>query len=116
MATVNRVAKIVTHEGAPAKRIDAVAQLERSVMSCLLWEDEFYESGQTIGQRIAAIVKEIPAAEVARVAIQAKVVLLHEVPMLTGCFLAACLMSPGAPDDEIEKSVLEWAGIGGECD
>jgi len=49
MATLNRIARIFTHEGAPAKRIDAVAQLERSVMSCLLWEEEFYESGQTIG-------------------------------------------------------------------
>ena len=70
MATLNRIARIFTHEGAPAKRIDAVAQLERSVMSCLLWEDEFYEGGQTIGQRIAALVKEVPVAEVARVCVK----------------------------------------------
>ena len=83
MATLNRIARIFTHEGAPAKRIDAVAQLERSVMSCLLWEDEFYEGGQTIGQRIAGLVKEVPAAEVARVAIQAKVDMrLRHVPLL----------------------------------
>src|SRR5436305_13998069 len=83
MATLNRLQRIFTHEGAPAKRIDALAQLERSVMSCLLWEGEFYESGQTIAERIAALVKEVPAADVARVAIQAKVDMrLRHVPLL----------------------------------
>ena len=83
MASLNRLARITTHEGAPAKRIDSLAQLERSVLSCLLWEDEFYESGQTIGQRLADLVKEVPAAEVARVAIQAKQDMrLRHVPLL----------------------------------
>jgi 60 kDa SS-A/Ro ribonucleoprotein len=83
MATLNRLARITTHEGAPARRIDSLAQLERSVMSCLLWENEFYESGQTIGQRIAGLVKEVPASEVARVAIQAKQDMrLRHVPLL----------------------------------
>jgi hypothetical protein len=83
MAILNRIARIFTHEGAPAKRIDAVAQLERSVMSCLLWEDEFYEDGQTIANRIADLVKDLPAAEVARVAIQAKLDMrMRHVPLL----------------------------------
>jgi hypothetical protein len=83
VATLNRPARISTHEGAPAKRIGALAQLERSVMSCLLWEDEFYEDGQTIAQRIAALAKEVPAAEVARIAIRAKVDMrLRHVPLL----------------------------------
>lgn len=83
MATLNRLQRIYTHEGAPAKRVDALAQLERSVMSCLLWEDGFYESGQTIGQRISDLVKQVPAADVARVAIQAKEDMrLRHVPLL----------------------------------
>lgn len=83
MATLNRLARITTHEGAPARRIDPLAQLERSVMSCLLWEGEFYEGGQTIAQRIADLVKQVPAADVARVAIQAKVEMrLRHVPLL----------------------------------
>jgi 60 kDa SS-A/Ro ribonucleoprotein len=83
MATLNRLARLTTHEGAPARRIDALAQLERSVMSCLLWEDEFYESGQTIAQRIADLVKQVPAEDVARVAIQAKRDMrLRHVPLL----------------------------------
>jgi hypothetical protein len=85
VATLNRLARNnhITHEGAPAKRIDALAQLERSVMSCLLWEDEFYENGQTIAQRIADLVQQVPAADVARVAVQAKVDMrLRHVPLL----------------------------------
>lgn len=83
MATLNRLQKIFTHEGAPAARIDTLAQLERSVMSCLLWESEFYEDGQTIGQRIADLVKAVPAEEVARVAVQAKEDMrLRHVPLL----------------------------------
>jgi 60 kDa SS-A/Ro ribonucleoprotein len=83
MATLNRLQRIYTHEGAPAKRIDALAQLERSVMSCLLWEDGFYESGQTIGQRIADLVKQVSAEDVARVAVQAKQDMrLRHVPLL----------------------------------
>src|ERR1700675_875102 len=61
-----------THEGAPAKRINALAQLRRSVCSCLLWEDEFYEDGQTITQRIAELVKECKPQDIAALAIEAR--------------------------------------------
>ncbi len=83
MATLNKIETEYTHEGAKAVRIDALARLERSVMSCLLWEDEFYEDGQTIGQRIAELVKEVPATEVTRIAVSAKVDMrLRHVPLL----------------------------------
>ena len=32
--------------------------LRRSVLSCLLWEREFYEDGQEIGSRIAELVQD----------------------------------------------------------
>ena len=83
MATLNRLTPIATHEGTPARRIPPLAKPERSVLSCLLWEDEFYEDGKTIGERIAALVKEVPAADVARVAVRAKVDMrLRHVPLL----------------------------------
>ncbi|VTR94219.1 trove domain-containing protein : Uncharacterized protein containing a von Willebrand factor type A (VWA) domain OS=Singulisphaera acidiphila (strain ATCC BAA-1392 / DSM 18658 / VKM B-2454 / MOB10) GN=Sinac_2557 PE=4 SV=1: TROVE: TROVE [Gemmata massiliana] len=83
MATVNRLEHEYTHGGAVAARIDPLAQLERSVMSCLLWEDEHYEDGQSIGQRITDLVKQLPAADVARVAVQAKVDMkLRHTPLL----------------------------------
>ena len=37
-----------THEGAPARVINAEQALRRSVLSCMLWEAEFYEDGATI--------------------------------------------------------------------
>lgn len=61
-----------THEGAPAKRIGSEAQLRRSVMSCLLWEDEFYEDGQSIAQRIAEGVDAVPLETASAVAIEAR--------------------------------------------
>jgi hypothetical protein len=62
----------VTHEGALAGRADAVGQLRRSVMACMLFEDEFYEDGVAIAERIAAAVKAVPFAEAAKVAVEAR--------------------------------------------
>lgn len=95
MATLNKRARNtkVTHEGAPARDIDKVSQLERTVMSCLLWEDTFYESGEDVGTRITTLVAELvsqgDAAEVARIAVQAKKDMrLRHVPLLLAVELA----------------------------
>ena len=52
---------IHTHEGAVAVRINAVQQLRRSVMACMLYEGTFYEEGVEIAMRIhdevAAVLK-----------------------------------------------------------
>jgi 60 kDa SS-A/Ro ribonucleoprotein len=61
-----------THEGAPAVPIDAEAQLRRAVLACMLWEDQFYEDGATIAQRISALVPRMDAAKVASLAIEAR--------------------------------------------
>ncbi len=55
-----------THGGAPAAHIGALAQLRRSVMSCLLWEDEHYESGESIAARIAKHAAEVTPVELAQ--------------------------------------------------
>src|SRR5262249_6598311 len=44
-------ASLVTHEGARAQHISILARLRRSVLSCLLWESEFYEDGEEISKR-----------------------------------------------------------------
>lgn len=62
----------VTHEGAPASRVDALAQLKRSVMACLLWENTFYEEGTEISQRIEKLVGEVSPEDASRVAIEAR--------------------------------------------
>ena len=45
-----------THEGAPARTISTELQLRRSVLACLLWENQFYENGVEIAGRIAELV------------------------------------------------------------
>jgi hypothetical protein len=66
MATLNKLARVHTHEGAPPARVSPVDQLERSVMSCLLWEDEFYEDGKSIAARICELVRQVAAEDVVR--------------------------------------------------
>lgn len=71
-----------THEGAPAKRIGNEAQLRRSVMSCLLGEDEFYEDGQQIADRIAEGVRGVSQATAMAIAIEARHVMhLRHAPL-----------------------------------
>lgn len=49
---------IFTHEGGKASRITSLEQLTRATMSCLLWEDNFYEDGVSIADRITQLTKE----------------------------------------------------------
>lgn len=78
-----------THEGAPAARMTAVQALRRTVMSCLLWEDDFYESGESIGTRIQALAKEVPVDVLAQIAIEAREdAKLRHVPLLLMVVLA----------------------------
>jgi hypothetical protein len=72
MASLNKKQTIYTYEGAVAKHIPPKQQLERSVMSCMLWEGEFYEDGVTIAKRIAGLIAQIPAKDVAEIATKAK--------------------------------------------
>jgi 60 kDa SS-A/Ro ribonucleoprotein len=61
-----------THEGAPARNISAELQLRRSVLACLLWEDQFYEDGVEIAGRIQSLVPKVKAAKVAALAVEAR--------------------------------------------
>jgi hypothetical protein len=61
-----------THEGAPATTISPEAALRRSVLACMLWENEFYESGVTIADRIRELVPKVEPARVAALAVEAR--------------------------------------------
>ena len=77
-----------THEGAPAVRLTAEQALRRSVLSCLLWEDEFYEDGQAIADRITALAAEVAPAAVAALAIEAREDFkLRHAPLMLLCAL-----------------------------
>ncbi len=61
-----------THEGARAARISAELQLRRSVLACLLWEDQFYEDGVEIAGRIRELVPQVEGGKVAAIALEAR--------------------------------------------
>lgn len=75
---------IHTHEGGPAAlHIGAVAQLRRLVMSCMLWEGEFYVDGQTIAGQIEAAAAKVTNEQLAQIAVEARTVAhLRHVPLL----------------------------------
>jgi hypothetical protein len=76
----------ITHEGAPARELNAEQMLRRSVLSCLLWEDEFYEGGQAIADRIAALAGQVAPETVAALAIEAREQMkLRHAPLLLLC-------------------------------
>ncbi|HEX3917897.1 MAG TPA: TROVE domain-containing protein [Caulobacteraceae bacterium] len=62
----------VTHEGAPAIPLSTEQLLRRSVLSCLLWEDEFYEDGEAIADRIVALASEVRPEVTAALAVEAR--------------------------------------------
>src|ERR1700733_639238 len=72
-----------THEGAPARNISSDLQLRRSVLACLLWEDQFYEDGVEIAGHIQSLVPKVKAETVAALAIEARNKMkLRHVPLL----------------------------------
>src|SRR5260221_4786574 len=72
-----------THEGAPAKNISAEQELRRSVLACMLWEDQFYEDGVAIAGRIGELVPKVAAEKVAALAVEARTQMkLRHAPLL----------------------------------
>ena len=49
---------VYTYEGGKASHISEFEELKRATMSCLLWEDEFYEDGISIADRIATLTEK----------------------------------------------------------
>ena len=91
MAALNRKARAEakTHEGAPARIIDAEAQLRRAVMACMLWERQFYESGKGIAERICELVASISSDAPYQIAVDARQEQnLRHVPLLIARELA----------------------------
>ncbi len=61
-----------THAGAPARNISPELELRRSVLACLLWENQFYEDGVEIAGRIAELVPKVAVEKVAALAIEGR--------------------------------------------
>lgn len=80
---------VYTHGGAPAfPHASPIQQLRRSVLSCLLWESEFYEDGASIADRITEHAKAVDAKALAELIVEARSVHnLRHVPLLLLCEL-----------------------------
>jgi hypothetical protein len=72
-----------THEGAPTVDVTPEQALRRSVLTCMLWEREFYEDGIQIAGRIQELVPRIAAERAAALAVEARERMkLRHVPLL----------------------------------
>ena len=89
-------ATALTHEGVTVKKASAYSELRRTIMSCLLWEDSFYESGVSIAERITNLVRANTPKDVVDVAIEARskmnlrhvpLLLMRELVRVPGCSL-----------------------------
>jgi len=101
MATRNKKSpakRKLTHTGVRATSgTSNVDQLRRSVMSCMLWESEFYESGETIATRIEKLAAKVDPEDLAAIAYEARTHHnLRHIPL----FLLRQLVKTGAGRDD----------------
>lgn len=105
MASVNKkINQFVgkTHEGALSRDKSAEAELRRTIMACLLWEDTFYESGKSIADRIMELIQKVDPQTVTEIAIEARTKqYLRHVPLL----IVRELVRRGMIDPEARKYV-----------
>lgn len=95
-----------THEGAPAACMTPEQALRRSVLSCLLWEREFYEDGEEIGARIAKLAEAVDPQTLAALAVEARQTRhLRHVPLLLLTVLARTGSGTPLVADTIERVV-----------
>lgn len=101
-------AHVRTAGGAPAfPHLTPLEQLRRSVLSCLLWESEFYESGQTIGDRIADLAGQVKPEDLAALAVEARQVHnLRHVPLLLAAELAKHARGTPLVGETLPKVIL----------
>ena len=112
---VNVVRKMTdaTHEGGVANpHIPYITQLKRAVFACLLWENNFYEDGVSIADRIKSLCDHVKPDEVAAIAREARTKMnLRHVPLLLVCALAS---RKYAGLDQLTYDVIERADEMGE--
>ena len=122
MGTINKLLRVFTHEGAKARAFTPAEELRRSVLNCLLWEDQFYEDGQSIAARIRALVPKVEPAACAALAIEAREEMkLRHAPLLIVREMARLELHRGLvadtlacviqrPDELTEFLAIYWAG------
>jgi 60 kDa SS-A/Ro ribonucleoprotein len=106
MSTLNKLKRVFTREGAPAKALAPADELKRTLMNCLLWEDQFYEDGVAIAERIKALVPQVDPERVAALAVEAREVMkLRHAPLLVVREMARHATHRGLVADTIERVI-----------
>jgi 60 kDa SS-A/Ro ribonucleoprotein len=72
MARINKIVRAFTQAGGRARRFTPEMELKRALMNCLLWEDQFYEDGVAIAERIKSLVAQVEPKRAAQLAIEAR--------------------------------------------
>jgi 60 kDa SS-A/Ro ribonucleoprotein len=121
MSTLNKLKRVFTREGAPAKAFTPADELKRTLMNCLLWEDQFYEDGVGIADRIKQLVPLVEPERVAALAIAAREDMkLRHAPLLVLREMARLATHRGLvadtlvrviqrPDEMTELLAIYWA-------
>ncbi|WP_375783503.1 TROVE domain-containing protein [Bradyrhizobium sp. Pha-3] len=121
MATINKIMRAFTREGARGKRFTPEMELRRALLNCLLWENQFYEDGVAIADRIKALVPKVEPARVAELAIAARETMkLRHAPLLVVREMARHATHRGLvadtlaqviqrPDEMTELLAIYWA-------
>ena len=125
MASINKkktAPTVTTFEGAVVKKNnDSEEILRRTVMTCMLWEKAFYESGKSISDRIKRLIPEVKPERVAEIALEARSMMkLRHAPLFiaremarieTHKHLVARLLEEiiQRPDEMSELLAIYWA-------
>lgn len=97
---------IRTHGGACASRVSPEAQLRRSVMTCMLWENSFYEDGEAIASRISSLIKEVRPEAVQAIAVEAREQMkLRHIPLLLVREMARLPSHKGLVAETLERVI-----------
>jgi len=122
MVKLNKLVRAFTHEGARARRFTPEMELKRALMNCLLWENQFYEDGVAIADRIRALVPQVAPDRVAELAVEAREAMkLRHAPLLVAREMARHETHRGLvagtlarviqrPDEMTELLAIYWAG------
>ena len=80
---VDTTTRLAGGQGAYAAKQDAEALLRRSVLACLLWEDNAYEDGTSIKENICRLIPQVEPQKVFDIAVEARFnQKLRHVPLL----------------------------------
>lgn len=92
--------------GGEGPRESAEKRLRRAVLSCLLWEGTFYETGDGVARRIYELSTDVPAATVAALAVEARLEHnLRHVPLYLLALVARRLSGCSVLSDALAQTV-----------